>query len=130
MDKKEIEQLLNGAIEAYRAHGEAKKRARNWKDEHPEPEPKDVYESIDDLLQFACDRQSYGVESVKVAEEVNHTRNVLKEARDRFDEYLPALVWCRVGDCGVGLSYGPDYQVSIEVEPWSDKMPELDHHTE
>ncbi len=127
MKKEQVEQLLNGAIAAYHAHEEAKKTFRKWNDRYRELEPKDAYELIDEFLQFAHEEQSYKVEYDKEVEKVDQARTALWKARDRFNGRLPALVWFKVGDCGVGIGFEASWEAYISVEPWSDEMPKLDH---
>jgi len=130
-DLKALARKLEELFDAYltqKSKGEATKE-RLAAHEAKKPARPAHFESVWDLVSHQENWRAHQDREVALRETLDAVSEELAHVSDEIKKRLPTETWVRYGDVGFGVSvtnWG-GYHTSLQVEPWADEMPSLDH---
>ena len=93
------------------------------------PSIKRQYENIEDYTTDAQALEDWKQKAAAIKNEKQAAEAKIRAIKSEIMKILPSEIWFKHGDIGIGISYtnwgGNNY--NIEVKPWQEKMPSLDH---
>jgi hypothetical protein len=127
--KQAVEGALEKLLEARAREKALKLDLAAFERDHSAPAQSGQYGSLDEYLAYCQAWASHKRAHAKIERALKDAQAEMTTWESELKKYLPAEVWFRIGDLAVGVAYsnwgGNNY--SLEVRPWADKLPSLNH---
>lgn len=122
-------QLLREAIAADKACVNAYEQAKPFINPNGAPKAPKQVDDLDEWQAYQIAADTYRVRKAHADAIYRAARQWREKIISLWQRFLPSETWFRCDTVGVGLSYtnwgGSSY--NIEVAPWAEKMPSLNH---